>query len=143
MEPGTYTLILIVTDNVGMIGFSTYTVTALESTESIIDSLSSEETSILKEVFVFPNPAITPEHPTIRAILGRVDRVEITIYDITGQIMHSTTLGGETTGIANGEYYYDYTWSEPKASGIYYAVIHGKDADGSIIRGKTKFAVIK
>jgi len=83
-----------------------------------------------------------PEEPTIRAKMGLVDSVEITIYDISGQKIHSTTLDGSATGIMDGQYYYDYTWQGHKASGVYFAVIHGKTAEGTV-RAKTKFAVIR
>ena len=62
---------------------------------------------------------------------------------IRGELVHSAALGGAPTGILDNEYYYDYTWSARKASGLYFAVIHGKMADGTIVKARAKFAVIR
>jgi len=104
--------------------------------------LMPDQTPGYREVFVFPNPATSPDEPTIRVVMGKVDEVQITIYDVTGQKVHSAQLGGGPTSIIDGQYVYDYTWSSPKASGTYFAVIHGKSAEGTV-RGKAKFAVIR
>jgi len=99
--------------------------------------------SNLREAFVYPNPAVSPEHPRIRAKVGKVERLEITIYDVAGDMVHSVTIdGGTPTGIDGGEYFYEYTWSGGKASGVYFAVIHGQNS-GETIRAKTKFAVVR
>jgi hypothetical protein len=51
-------------------------------------------------------------------------------------------LTGTPTGIFNGQYYYDYKWTVRKASGVYFAVIHGKAPDGTIIKARIKLAVV-
>ena len=100
----------------------------------------------LREAYAYPNPAVAPEEPVIRAVLGKVDAVEITIYDIAGKKVHSAVLNGDPSGAydnADGyEYYYDYTWEGPKASGVYFAVIHGKTAEETV-RARTEFAVVR
>jgi hypothetical protein len=97
----------------------------------------------LKEAFSYPNPAVGV-NPTIRATMGTVESVEITIFDITGQVIHSATIPGTPSGTTPaGEYYYDYVWRDAKASGTYNAVIHGKTADNKTIRARTRFAVVK
>jgi hypothetical protein len=104
--------------------------------------LAADTAPVLKEVFVYPNPATSPKHPTIRAKLGEVDSVQITIYDISGTVIHSHALSGRPTGIHGNEFYYDYTWSGEKPSGVYFAVIHGKTVDKTV-RGKVTFAVVR
>ena len=56
--------------------------------------------------------------------------------------MHSATVTEAPQVGTDGEYYYDYPWTDTKASGIYFVVIHGKSAEGTV-RGRTKFAVVK
>ena len=62
---------------------------------------------------------------------------------MSGRLVHSAALGAAPTGIINNEYYYDYTWSGRIASGLYYAVIHGKTSDGTLIKARTNFAVVR
>jgi hypothetical protein len=102
---------------------------------------SADPTAGLRDVYVFPNPAVGKD-PVIRAKLGLVDRVEITIYDSSGQVVHSAALDGAVATVVNGEYCYDYVWTGKKASGIYYAVIHGKKG-GEVVRARVKFAVVR
>ena len=71
-----------------------------------------------------------------------MNEVQITIYDITGQVVHSATVTEEPQIGKDGQYYYDYMWEGAKASGVYFAVINGKSAEGTV-RGRTKFAVVK
>jgi hypothetical protein len=94
------------------------------------------------ETAAFPNPAVGVD-PTIRAFVGDADALEITIYDAAGSVVHSDRVTGGPTGTAaNGQPYYDYVWTGKKASGVYYAVIHGKTG-GTIVRSRVKFAVVK
>ena len=96
----------------------------------------------LLETAAFPNPAVGKD-PTIRAFVGDADELEITIYDAAGTVVHSDRVTGGPTGTAsNGKPYYDYVWTGKKASGVYYAVIHGKK-DGAVVRGRVKFAVVR
>ena len=106
-----------------------------------LPSSPSEETKI-EEFYAYPNPAVSPEEPIIRAKLGKVDEVQITIFDITGQVVHSATVTEESQIETDGQYYYDYTWEGSKASGVYFAVVHGISAEGTV-KGRTKFAVVK
>ncbi len=99
--------------------------------------------------YVFPNPAVTPNDPTIRVCMGIVNSVGITIFDITGRAVHSATLNNSpyilsgTNTPCNTQYTYDYTWTGNKASGVYFAVIHGHPASGHIVKARVKFAVVR
>jgi len=96
----------------------------------------------LLETAAFPNPAVGKD-PTIRAFVGDADELEITIYDAAGGVVHSDRVAGGPTGTgSDGRPYYDYVWTAKKASGVYYAIIHGKKG-GAIVRGRVKFAVVK
>jgi hypothetical protein len=102
---------------------------------------AADPTPGLREAFAFPNPAKGVD-PVIRAKLGLVDEVEITIFDAAGRAVHSATMDGASATVVNGDYCYDYAWTGNKASGIYYAVIHGK-AGGKTIKARAAFAVVK
>ena len=79
----------------------------------------------------------------IRVILGEVESMDIFIYDVSGQKVHSATLNGASpAGIYDGRYFYEYTCQGPKASGVYFAVIHAK-VQGQVLRAKAKFAVVR
>ncbi|MFA6003927.1 MAG: T9SS type A sorting domain-containing protein [Elusimicrobiota bacterium] len=97
----------------------------------------------LRECMVYPNPALRSQNPVVRAFLGVVDSVEVTVFDVSGRLVHSGAVSGAPTGILNGNYYYDYAWTGPKASGVYFAVVHGKTADNTLVRARARFAVIK
>jgi hypothetical protein len=93
----------------------------------------------LKEAYCYPNPAVGRD-PVIRAMMGTVDSVEVTIFDQAGKAVHS---GRATNSVnVNGETAYEYPWTGEKATGIYYAVIHGKKGDQTV-RARAKFAVIR
>jgi chitodextrinase len=102
---------------------------------------TADPTPGLREAYAFPNPAKGVD-PVIRAKLGLVDAVEITIFDAAGRAVHSATVDGGSATIVNGEYCYDYAWTGNKASGIYYAVIHGK-AGGKVFKARAAFAVVR
>ena len=106
-------------------------------------ALMPDATPGLKACDAYPNPAVGGQNPTIRAFLGMVNDVEVTIFDVAGKLVRSGSVSGSPTGVANGQYYYDYSWTGRIPSGSYFAVVHGKAADGTIIRAKVKFAVVR
>ena len=93
--------------------------------------------------YVYPDPAVGGQEPVIRALVGIVASLDITIFDASGRKVHSATVTGAPTGIDGNDYYYDYVWNGPKASGVYFAVVGGKAADGTLIKSRMKFAVVK
>jgi hypothetical protein len=93
----------------------------------------------LKQAFAFPNPAVGRD-PVIRAMMGSVEAVEVTIFDQAGRVVHSDRVTQMTT--VNGQPACDYVWKGPHASGVYYAVIHGKSGSKTI-RARTSFAVVQ
>jgi hypothetical protein len=93
----------------------------------------------LQEAFCYPNPAVGAD-PVLRAMMGEVEEVEVTIYDQSGQAVHSGR--SRQTRLLNGVNGHEYRWTGEKATGIYYAVIHGKRGDETV-RARAKFAVVK
>jgi hypothetical protein len=77
-------------------------------------------------------------------MMGVVDSVNITIFDIAGHAVHSTTLAGAPSCCtSDNQYYYDYHWTTHKASGVYTVLIEGRAPGGTRIKARTKVAVIK
>ena len=79
----------------------------------------------------------------IRAAMGSVEKVEVTIYASMGRMVHSGTITDGPAGVSNGEPYYEYVWTGAKATGTYFAVIHGKTADGKTVKARCRFAVVR
>jgi chitodextrinase len=103
---------------------------------------ATSSSATLLDTEVFPNPSVGKD-PTIRAFAGDADELDITIYDAAGSVVHTDRVTGGPTGTASdGRPYYDYVWTGKRASGVYYAVIHGKKG-GAVVRGRVKFAVVK
>lgn len=98
------------------------------------------------EADAFPNPA-SQTNPTLHIEVGIVDRVEIHVYDISGELVHRASLNGPPQTIDDGlgpQYAYEYTWDVSGiASGIYiYVVTAHKGGQGSAkVTGKV--AVLK
>ncbi|MBL0058250.1 MAG: hypothetical protein IPP35_03885 [Elusimicrobia bacterium] len=95
----------------------------------------------LSEAYSYPDPAMGGAAPVIRAVLGDVDNVEITLYDARGHPVHSARLDGPTA-VVNGKAAFDYTWPGEIASGVYYAVIHGRAGSENVI-AKTRVTVVR
>ena len=55
------------------------------------------------EVYAFPNPARGGQNPTLHIEAGSSDKVEIRIYDVTGELVHSATLRGPPLIINDGQ----------------------------------------
>ncbi|MBK7208286.1 MAG: S8 family serine peptidase [Elusimicrobia bacterium] len=89
----------------------------------------------------FPNPARAGQDPTLRIWMPAMDRLEISIYDSAGGLVHRARLSGEPTGFVSGSAHHDYLWTEEKASGVYRLVAVG-EADGLTHRVRARFTVI-
>jgi hypothetical protein len=87
----------------------------------------------LREAYVVPDPVVDGRDPVIHAELGDVETSEITIYNAAGRMVHSATVAGGG----------DYVWAGPKASGTYFAVIHGNTAKGKTVKARCRFAVVR
>jgi hypothetical protein len=100
----------------------------------------------LHDAYSYPNPAVAGQVPKIRAVVGIVDKVEVTIFDASGRLVNSGTVSSSitpTSGQYAGVPVYDYPWTGAIASGAYYAVVHAKAADGTLIKARVKLAVVR
>jgi len=97
----------------------------------------------VSDLYVYPNPAVGSDSPVIHVKMGRVDTVEIDIYDTSGARVHSTSFdGGSPQAAEDGRIFYEYTWTGDKASGVYIAVVKGKTSQ-TTVSDKVKFAVVR
>jgi YVTN family beta-propeller protein len=106
-------------------------------------SLSSDAAAFrMREAYGFPNPA-RGVNPVLRIDVGLADVVNISIYDVSGRLVHEASL---TDGpkILNTRYVYEYTWDvAPAAPGVYVARVEAKKAGQSPLHKVFKLAVIK
>ena len=107
------------------------------------DALGPDPAFKLGEVYSFPNPAKRGKCPTIHFESGIADRVEINIYDIAGELVHSSEITDKPE-IINGMYAYEYRWNISNvASGVYIYLIRAKKSGEKEIKVVKKLAVIK
>jgi len=106
-------------------------------------SQSVDPTFKLSEVYAYPNPAKGGKNPTIHIECGIADRLEIRIYNIAAELLHSNEFSGNDWKIINNKYCYEYTWNVNEiASGVYIYLIRAK-YDNNTIKTLKKVAIIK
>jgi ligand-binding sensor domain-containing protein len=122
-----------------------------EATQDVVRSLSRvaadvsgpDPTFKLGEVYSFPNPAKRGKWPTIHFESGIADRVEINIYDIAGELIHSLEITDKPE-VINNKYAYEYGWNVSNiASGVYIYLIRAKKSGEKEIKVVKKLAVVK
>jgi hypothetical protein len=101
---------------------------------------------LLRDVYVFPNPAVGGAKPTLHIEVGIADSVQIKIYDISGREVHSTTLSGGPRRIDDGsgtDYAYEYAWDGHIPSGVYLFALTAEKSGQAPLRQTGKFAVVR
>lgn len=99
------------------------------------------------EVYAFPNPA-RGKSPTIHVEAGSADRVEIRIYDLSGERVHEANVQGPAPLIDDGSgrgpvASFEYAWDvSGVGSGVYLYVVTAHK-DGASVRKSGKVAVIR
>ncbi len=107
------------------------------------DVSGPDPTFKLGEVYSFPNPAKRGKCPTIHFESGIPDRVEINIYDIAGDLVHSSEITDKPE-IINGKYAYEYRWNISNVpSGVYIYLIRAKKSGKKEIKVVKKLAIVK
>jgi len=99
------------------------------------------------EVYTYPNPARSGQNPTFHIETGAADRVEIHIYDVSGEHIFSKTVEGPAKTVDDGQgpqLAFEYEWDvSGVGSGVYlYVIIAHQDGKGSA-RKVGKCAVIR
>lgn len=99
----------------------------------------------LGEVYCYPNPAKRAD-PTFHMETGLADRVELKIYDTSGDLVHETVLPGPPQIIDDGQgpqYAYEYRWDIRNAgSGVYVFNMTARKGDKTL-KKTGRCAVIK
>ncbi|MFH1723208.1 MAG: PKD domain-containing protein [Elusimicrobiota bacterium] len=101
---------------------------------------------VLRDLYVFPNPAVGGAVPTIHVAVGIADKVTLRIYNIAGQQVHQATLEGTPPVIDDGsgpKYAYEYAWDGRIPSGVYLYTIVAEKSGEAGIRKAGKFAVVR
>jgi hypothetical protein len=83
------------------------------------------------------------KNPVKRALNGAVETLEITIYNAAGKVVYHAVVPARPIGRHTTDPFYEYTWNHQKTCGVYFAVMHGKTADGKVVKSKTRFAVVR
>ena len=104
-----------------------------------------EASFALRSVYVFPNPAVGGQKPTVHVAVGRADKVTLRFYDIAGTPVHEAAL--DTPSVINDEsgphLAYEYAWEGPIPSGVYLYVVTAEKAGHAPIKRVGKFAVVR
>jgi hypothetical protein len=101
----------------------------------------ADPTFILRNVFVFPNPARGGAKPAAHVEVGIADQVTIKIYDVAGRELQEATLAAPS--LINGQYAYEYVWDGTIPSGVYFYAVVAKKAGSADIKTRGKFAVVR
>lgn len=93
------------------------------------------------ESYCYPNPAVGGAAPVIHVAGVHLDTVEVKIFDTSGHLVEKGAL--IPRGAGEGEStVYEYEWTGPISSGIYFGLVQGKSGDTSV-RSHLKVAVIR
>ena len=97
----------------------------------------------LGEVYSYPNPAKRGKTPTIHIEVGLADILEVRIYNVAGELVHSAEISGSNYKTINNKYAYEYNWDVSNiASGVYIYLVRAKKGEATIKEMK-KLAIIK
>ncbi|MBI3553018.1 MAG: hypothetical protein HY077_10930, partial [Elusimicrobia bacterium] len=99
------------------------------------------------DLYAFPNPVRGHRVVTIRVQVGLADEVDVSVYDVSGKIVHQGTFGApQIVDDGNGkgpQYSYDYSWDAGSVgSGVYVFAVTAKKGGVSPIRKVGKVGVI-
>jgi chitodextrinase len=95
----------------------------------------------ISEAYCYPNPAVGGAVPVVRVEGSGMETLEVKIFDTSGHLLEKGTMvprgpvGGDKTA-------YEYEWTGPISSGIYFGLVQGKSGDSSV-RSHLKIAVIR
>lgn len=107
--------------------------------------LSADPSFKLGEVYCFPNPSKNT-NPVFHIETGIADKIQIRIYDISGLLVHETTITNPPQVIDDGQgpqYAYEYLWDvKNTGSGVYIFNISAKK-DDKTLKTAGRCAVIK
>ncbi|MDD5687084.1 MAG: hypothetical protein PHE88_04545 [Elusimicrobia bacterium] len=125
-------------------GKGTISITANSVQPFAAVKLAPSSAFVLGEIYSYPNPAKNGKTPTIHIECGIADKIEIKIYNIAAEHVHSVELNGTQPLTINSKYCYEYNWDISNvASGVYIYVIRAKKAGYPDIKATGKAAVVR
>jgi hypothetical protein len=95
----------------------------------------------IREAFCYPNPAVGGAVPVIRVEGSGIDTLQVKIFDTSGNLLEEGSMVSRGSSVVN-KTAYEYEWTGPITSGIYFALVQGKTGDKSA-RAHLKIAVIR
>lgn len=108
-------------------------------------SLAADTAFKMGEVYCYPNPA-KKTNPTFHIETGLADKVELKIYDVSGDLVHQATLIGVPQQIDDGQgpqLAYEHLWDIKNAgSGVYIFSIISRHGDKTL-KKTGRCAVVK
>jgi len=117
-------------------------VTLRDNFQASFVALGPDSTFSLRDAFGFPNPARSV-NPTVRVEVGQADAVQLSFFDVSGNLVHEAVLT-DAPQLAGGKYVYDYTWNvADAAAGMYLVRMTAKKAGQGNISKTFKLAVLK
>ncbi|MEW6558529.1 MAG: T9SS type A sorting domain-containing protein, partial [Elusimicrobiota bacterium] len=139
-------IIITGTDLAGNVGISdgTFTKELLTKAAAIAEQ-TADPTFKLGDVYTYPNPAISGQNPIIHIEVGVADRVEIKIFNIAAELVHSVEFASsDYLKIKNDKYCYEYPLDISNiASGVYIYCLNAEKQGYVPIKMIKKCAVIK
>lgn len=96
------------------------------------------------EIYSFPNPVKNGKNPTFHIECGVAEKIDINVYDISGDLVHSKELSSAPNMILKDKYAYEYEWDvSDTPSGVYvYNICAKKQGEKDIVVSK-KLAIIR
>ncbi|MEW6557279.1 MAG: hypothetical protein AB1349_07990, partial [Elusimicrobiota bacterium] len=111
--------------------------------QPVISAPPPDASFVKGEVYAYPNPAKRGTNPKIHIEVGVADKIEIFLYNIAAEPVHSVELYGQPS-VINDKYVYEYPWNiSDIASGVYIYTIRAKKNGYPDIKSQGKLAIVK
>ncbi len=120
-----------------------------DTTSTAVKKTSGPSPDFVKgDIYTYPNPARDGQNVTFHIETGIADSIEISIYNIAGELVYSASIADFPT-VKNNRYCYEHRWGcvnqngEKLASGVYIYVIRARKQQENEIKHIGKVAVIR
>jgi hypothetical protein len=126
--------------------FSTYQALASTAASAPASGASADAAFVLRDAYVYPDPATRGDAPNFHLEVGVADKVELRIYNVAGQEVHRVTITDAPRVVSDDEgadYAYEYSWRGHIPSGVYLFVFQAKKSGHGEIRESGKFSVVR
>jgi hypothetical protein len=128
---------------VGHLGLKTVIKPLVSMSRALSSKLLAPQNTafVLGDIYTYPNPAKLTQ-PTFHVETGIADAVNIKVFNIAGEKVYDTDLGGQPL-LNNNKYSYEHKLDKTLASGVYICYVKtSKSGEGDLTR-TFKFAIIR